>query len=80
MAAWGPDQHASDGSDLMKSREVIKAIEAEGWYLIRSVGSHHQFRHPDRPGLVTVPHPNADLAIGTLKSIERQSGVSLRRS
>lgn len=63
---------------MMKSRDVIKAIEAEGWRLIRVVGSHHHFRHPDRPGLVTVPHPKADLALGTLKSIEKRSGVKLR--
>ncbi len=63
----------------MKSRDVIKGIEAEGWGLLRTAGSHHHFRHPDRPGLVTVPHPKADLAIGTLKSIERQSGVKLRQ-
>jgi predicted RNA binding protein YcfA (HicA-like mRNA interferase family) len=63
----------------LKSKDVIQAIEAEGWYLIRSRGSHHHFAHPDRPGILTVPHPKADLAIGTLKSIERQSGVKLRR-
>jgi len=62
----------------MRSREVIRTIEADGWYLIRTTGSHHHFRHPERPGLVTVPHPNSDLAIGTLKSIERQSGTKLR--
>jgi predicted RNA binding protein YcfA (HicA-like mRNA interferase family) len=41
-------------------------------------GSHHHFTHPTRPGVVTVPHPVKDLKIGTLKSIERQSGVKLR--
>ena len=65
------------GNDL-KSREVIKAIEAAGWFEVRQAGSHKQFRHPEQPGIVTVPHPNSDLAIGTLKSIERQSGVKLR--
>jgi len=40
-------------------------------------GSHHQFRHPTKPGLVTVPHPEADLPRGTLRSIERQSGLKL---
>lgn len=64
----------------MKSRDVIKAIEAEGWYLLRVSGSHHHFRHADRPGLVTVPHPKATLYVGMLKSIERQSGVKLRHS
>ena len=80
IVGGGPLEHEVVGADLIKSRDVIKAIEAEGWRLIRTVGSHHHFRHPDRPGLVTVPHPSADLGLGTLKSIERQSGVKLRRS
>ena len=62
----------------MKSRDVIKRLRAAGWEMVRQVGSHQQFRHPDRPGTVTVPHPKADLAVGTLRSIERQSGVPLR--
>jgi len=63
----------------MKSREVIKELEAAGWYLVRVTGSHHHFRHPDQRQVVTVPHPRADLPTGTLKSIERQSGLNLRR-
>lgn len=62
----------------MKSREVIKAIEAAGWFEVRQAGSHKQFRHPKRTGIVTVPHPKSDMGIGTIKSIERQSGVKLR--
>jgi predicted RNA binding protein YcfA (HicA-like mRNA interferase family) len=62
----------------MRSRDVIKALEANGWYIVRVTGSHHHFRHPQQPGLVTVPHPTADLAIGTLKSIEKQSGLKIR--
>ena len=62
----------------MKSRDVIRAIEKAGWRLKRVTGSHHHFVHLTRPGLVTVPHPVRDLKIGTLKSIERQSGVELR--
>jgi predicted RNA binding protein YcfA (HicA-like mRNA interferase family) len=61
----------------MRSREVIRRLRADGWTLDRTSGSHHQFRHPTKPGTVTVPHPRDDLAIGTLKSIERQSGVSM---
>ena len=61
----------------MRSREVIKRIEAAGWFEVRQSGSHKQFRHSTRPGTVTVPHPKAELAIGALKSIERQSGVKL---
>ena len=40
-------------------------------------GSHHHLKHPTKPGTVTVPHPEKDLPIGTLKSIEKQSGVKL---
>lgn len=62
----------------MKSRDVIKRLKADGWVENRQVGSHIQFRHPVKSGTVTVPHPKHDLAIGTLKSIERQSGLTLR--
>ena len=62
----------------MKSRDIIKKIKADGWVEVRQVGSHIQFRHPTKPGTVTVPHPKSDMAIGTLKSIEKQSGVKLR--
>ena len=62
----------------MRSGEIIKKIEKDGWFQVRVTGSHHHFRHPTKPGTVTVPHPKADMAIGTLKSIEKQSGVRLR--
>ena len=57
------------------SREIIRKLESGGFELIRVTGSHHHFRHPNRPGLVTVPHPKRDLPKGTVKSIERQSGI-----
>lgn len=62
----------------MRSREVIKRIEADGWEAVRQTGSHRHFRHPAKPGTVTVPHPKAEIPVGTLHSIEKQSGVSLR--
>lgn len=62
----------------ISSREAIQKIEADGWYLIEVSGSHHQFKHPVKAGRVTVKHPAKDLTIGTIKSIERQSGVKLR--
>ena len=62
----------------MDSREIIRRIEADGWMKARTVGSHHHFKHPTKPGIVTVPHPKKDIPPGTLKSIERQSGVTLR--
>jgi predicted RNA binding protein YcfA (HicA-like mRNA interferase family) len=61
----------------MTSQEVIRRIPADGWVLKRTKGSHCHFRHASKPGIVTVPHPKKDLPVGTLKSIEKQSGVSL---
>lgn len=61
----------------MHSREIIKLLEADGWLLVHVKGSHHQFKHPTKPGKVTVKHPARDFPIGTLKSIERQSGLKL---
>ena len=58
----------------MRSRDVIKRLEAEGWVLNHVKGSHYQFTHPVKPGRVTVPHPKKDLPIGTLRSIYRQVG------
>jgi len=60
------------------SREVIKIIKADGWYQVDQTGDHIQFKHPTKKGRVTVPHPKKDLAVSTLKSIERQSGIKLR--
>jgi predicted RNA binding protein YcfA (HicA-like mRNA interferase family) len=63
----------------MDSREIIRLIEAEGWEFKDQRGSHVQFKHVGRPGKVTVPHPLKDVSIKTIISIERQSGVRLRR-
>ncbi|OMF45417.1 type II toxin-antitoxin system HicA family toxin [Paenibacillus amylolyticus] len=57
------------------SRNIIKVIEADGWYLVRVRGSHHQYRHHSKPGLVTVPHPKRDLDPKTTKSILKQAGL-----
>jgi predicted RNA binding protein YcfA (HicA-like mRNA interferase family) len=61
----------------MTSRDVIARLKADGWVLGHVVGSHHQFKHPSKPGKVTVPHPKKDLSKGLLKSIERQAGIKL---
>ena len=55
------------------SREVIKMLKADGWYEVACVGSHHQFKHPEKKGRVTVKHPDGDIPPKTLKSIESQS-------
>ena len=60
----------------MRIREVIKLIESEGWYLARTRGSHRQFKHSIKKGLVTVAgKPDLDLNPKTLKSILKQAGI-----
>ena len=62
----------------MKSRDIIKLQKADGWALARVKGSHHHFKHADKKGIVTVPHPKKDMTIKTIRSIETQSGLKLR--
>ncbi len=58
----------------MKVRDVIKLLEADGWALDHQTGSHRQFRHPVKPGTVTVAgKPGTDLPPGTLANILRQA-------
>ena len=58
----------------MKVRDVIKMIEADGWYLVVTRGSHRQHKHPTKVGRVTIAgHPSHDLAPGTLNSILKQA-------
>ena len=60
----------------MKIRDVIKLLEGDGWYLVRTKGSHRQLKHPDKPGLVTIAgKPGDDLATGTLNSVFKQAGI-----
>ena len=53
----------------MNSRDIIKVLQDAGWACVK--GNHWQFKHPEQPGRVTVPHPRRDVASGTLCSIER---------
>jgi len=58
----------------MKVRDVIKMIEADGWYLVTMKGDHRQYKHPTKSGRVTIGgHSNHDLAPGTLNSILKQA-------
>ena len=58
----------------MKVREVIKRLEKDGWYLVRTRGSHRQYKHPSKPGKVTVPGKLSDeLPPGTLNNILKQA-------
>jgi predicted RNA binding protein YcfA (HicA-like mRNA interferase family) len=59
-----------------KVREMIKLIESDGWTLARTKGSHRQYVHPKKPGVVTIAgKPSADLPVGTERSILKQAGL-----
>jgi len=58
----------------MKVRDILRLIEADGWYLIAQKGSHRQYKHPIKPGRVTiVGHPSREIAPGTFNSILKQA-------
>ena len=58
----------------MKVKDVIRRLEEDGWYLARTKGSHRQYKHPTKIGVVTVSgKPSIEVPIGTLKNIWRQS-------
>ncbi|MFZ5731590.1 MAG: type II toxin-antitoxin system HicA family toxin [Pseudomonadota bacterium] len=60
----------------VKVRDMLARLEADGWFLIATKGSHRQFKHLTKPGRVTVAgKPSDDLAPGTVNSILKQSGL-----
>ena len=60
----------------MKVRELLRLIDEDGWYLVRTRGSHRQYAHSEKSGIVTIPgHPSEELAPGTLNSILKQAGL-----
>jgi len=64
----------------MKVREAVRMVEEDGWRVIAVRGSHRQFKHPHKPGRVTIAgKPSDDLAPGTLNSILKQAGLKEQR-
>jgi predicted RNA binding protein YcfA (HicA-like mRNA interferase family) len=60
----------------MKVREILRRLQDDGWYIVTTRGSHRQFKHPTKPGRVTVAGKMSDdLAQGTLNSILKQAGL-----
>jgi predicted RNA binding protein YcfA (HicA-like mRNA interferase family) len=59
----------------MNSQKLIQMLEEDGWRQVRIKGSHHQFKHPTKPNLITVPHPKKDLPVGTFNSILKDAGL-----
>jgi predicted RNA binding protein YcfA (HicA-like mRNA interferase family) len=59
-----------------KVRDAIGIVEDDGWYQVKVTGSHRQFRHPSKPGRVTIAGKMSDdLAPGTFNSILKQAGL-----
>jgi predicted RNA binding protein YcfA (HicA-like mRNA interferase family) len=66
-------------SGSVKVRDVIRLIERDGWQLIRTVGSHRQFKHFSKAGVVTIAGKGSlDVPPGTLRSILKQAGLKLK--
>lgn len=64
----------------MKVGDVIKLLQEDGWQVVRVTGSHRHYKHPVKPGVVTVPgHSYSDIAIGTWKSIQKQAQLEPNR-
>jgi predicted RNA binding protein YcfA (HicA-like mRNA interferase family) len=60
----------------MRVRDAVKLVEEDGWQLVRTRGSHRQYKHPTKPGLVTIPGKvSKDLPIGLQRSILKQAGL-----
>ena len=64
----------------MKVREIVRMLRKDGWEIVAQRGSHRQFKHPARPGRVTIAgHPGDEMATGTLNSVLKQAGLRRRR-
>jgi predicted RNA binding protein YcfA (HicA-like mRNA interferase family) len=60
---------------MMRSADLIRELEKAGWVLKRVRGSHHVFVHPQRRGIVVVPHPKRELGVGLVAAIRKQAGL-----
>jgi predicted RNA binding protein YcfA (HicA-like mRNA interferase family) len=68
--------HSQRKTGVMRVSDLLRMLNEDGWFLVATRGSHRQFKHPVKPGRVTVPgKPADDLAPGTLNSILKQSGM-----
>jgi len=55
---------------------MIKIVEREGWYYVRTTGSHRHYKRAERPGIVTIAgKPSSDIPIGTERNIRKQAGL-----
>ncbi len=70
---YTPEGHAIAS---MSSRDLLKDLNDDGWVQVRQKGSHVQLKHPEKPGLITVPHPKRELPRGTAASIYKRAGLT----
>lgn len=59
----------------MRAREIEKMLIQDGWYVVAQKGSHRQYRHPLKPGKITVPVHGGDVDKGTAHAILKQAGL-----
>ncbi|WP_210010030.1 type II toxin-antitoxin system HicA family toxin [Neorhizobium galegae] len=59
---------------------MSRCLRKDGWIEVAQKGSHVQFKHPQKAGRVTMPHPKRDIPLGTLRNVEKQAGLKLRWS
>ena len=59
----------------MRSSDIIKLLETDGWVLRSVRGSHHVFNHPTRAGHISVPHPKKDLGTSLVHKLLKQAGL-----
>ena len=60
----------------VKVSEILRLLSDDGWVIVATRGSHRQFKHSQKPGLVTIAgHPNVDMPRGTLNSVLKQAGL-----
>jgi predicted RNA binding protein YcfA (HicA-like mRNA interferase family) len=64
----------------VKVRDIIRLIEADGWFLVTTKGSHRQYKHATKPGRVTIAgKPSDDMAPGTFDSVLKQAGLKEKK-
>ena len=62
-------------NEIMTVREIENKLFSDGWFVVKQIGSHRQYKHPTKKGKVTVPIHKGDLDIGTAKYIFKQAGI-----
>jgi predicted RNA binding protein YcfA (HicA-like mRNA interferase family) len=59
------------------ARETLRAVQADGWLVVRTTGGHTHLSHPTKPGIVTIAMHSGVIPPGTLRSIIRQAGLTV---